>query len=82
MKPLLGFLSGLVWGGAIGFAAAILLAPSSGDDLRARLQEKWAQVKEEAEQASAARQAELENELARMQRGENVPHLSGNGLRA
>ncbi len=60
----LRFLEGLVLGGLVGAAVAVLFAPSSGDDLRTRMQGETERIRAEVNQAAAARRMELEQQLA------------------
>lgn len=71
MQKALNFVLGLVLGGLVGSALALLLTPMSGDELRMELREYSRQVRNEVEQAANARRIELERELADM-RGEVV----------
>lgn len=60
----LRFLEGLVLGGLVGGAVAVLFAPSSGDELRGRMQGETERIRAEVNQAAAARRMELEQQLA------------------
>lgn len=60
----LNFLMGAVIGGFIGAAIAILLAPYSGEQLRAEIVARSDRIRSEVSQASAERRAELERQLA------------------
>jgi gas vesicle protein len=71
MQKALNFVLGMVLGGMVGSALALLLTPVSGDELRMEMKEYSRQVRSEVEQAANARRAELERELANM-RGEVV----------
>lgn len=64
MNRAVNFLLGAVIGGFIGAAFAILLAPSSGEELRAGIRMRTDQVRAEVAQAAADRRAELESQLA------------------
>ena len=64
MKRAMSFLLGAMLGGFVGATLAILLAPSSGEELRAQLQAKVQQIQAELQSAAAARRAELEAQLA------------------
>jgi len=64
MNRALNFLLGATIGGLIGATVAILLAPSSGEDLRARINMRTNQIRSEVSQAAAERRAELERQLA------------------
>jgi gas vesicle protein len=64
MNRATNFLLGAVIGGFIGATIAILVAPSSGEDLRNEIKMRSNQVRTEVAQAAAERRAELENQLA------------------
>jgi len=64
MNRALNFLLGATIGGIIGATAAILLAPYSGDELRAEISIRKDQIRSEVSQAAADRRAELERQLA------------------
>jgi gas vesicle protein len=63
MKKLLGFLSGAVMGGLVGATLALLLAPSSGDELRGQLHDRYGAFQSEIKQAMDAKRIELEGKL-------------------
>lgn len=69
MQKALNFVLGLVLGGLVGSATALLLTPMSGDELRMEMREYSRQVRSEVESAANARRVELERELADL-RGE------------
>lgn len=64
MQRIISFLSGILMGALVGATVALLLAPSSGEQMRARLQERGKQLSDEVREAAAARRAELEQQLA------------------
>ena len=64
MGKAIRFLAGLTLGLGAGLVAGLLLAPESGDDLRITLRERIQSIIEAGQQAAAARQAELQQELA------------------
>jgi gas vesicle protein len=64
MKRVLSFFRGLIIGGMLGAAVALVLAPSSGEELQKQLRDRSDQIRNEVNQASAARRAELEQQLA------------------
>jgi gas vesicle protein len=70
MRKLLSMLLGLLIGVSLGAALVLLFAPTSGDQLLARVRHGWEETLAEAQRASAERRAELEAELARKQRRE------------
>lgn len=71
MQKAINLVLGLVLGGLVGSTLALLLTPVSGDELRMEVKEYSRQVRNEVEQAAAARRTELERELANL-RGEVV----------
>ena len=64
MNRALNFLLGVTLGGIIGATLAILLAPYSGEELRAEINLKTDRIRTEVSQAAAERRAELERQLA------------------
>ncbi|MCZ7552270.1 MAG: hypothetical protein B6D39_03165 [Anaerolineae bacterium UTCFX2] len=60
------FIEGFVIGGLLGAAVALLASPSSGEELRSRLQSEVKRVQDEVSQAAVERRAELENQLNQM----------------
>jgi len=58
------FLMGAFIGGFIGATIAILLAPSSGEEMRAEIGARTDRIRSEVAQAAADRRAELERQLA------------------
>jgi gas vesicle protein len=64
MQRLGSFLLGAVLGGLIGASVAILMAPSSGEELRAGMKERVYEIRSEVADAAAQRRAELESRLA------------------
>ena len=66
MKRALSFLSGALMGALVGSTVALLLAPASGDDLRAQIQERVQTLQQEVKEAASARRADLERQLSAM----------------
>ena len=64
MNRAINFLLGAVIGGFIGATVAILLAPSSGEELRIEIRSRTDQIRSEVSKAAADRRAELESQLA------------------
>jgi gas vesicle protein len=64
MSRTIRFLSGTILGGFVFAAAVLLLAPSNGKAVRARVTSFFANISAEVNQAAAQRRAELEQELA------------------
>jgi gas vesicle protein len=68
MQKALNLVLGMVLGGLVGSAVALLLTPMSGDELRMEVKEYTRQVRSEVEEAANARRSELEHELANLRR--------------
>jgi len=66
MRSVMNFLSGMVMGALVGATLAILLAPSSGEELRYQLQSRVDTIQSDVKQAAASRRAEMEQQLAEM----------------
>lgn len=64
MSRISSFILGAIIGGAVGATAAILLAPSSGENLRSTIVSRAERIREDIAQAAAERRAELERQLA------------------
>jgi gas vesicle protein len=64
MKAMLNFLEGLICGAMVGASLAILLAPSSGDELRNQIQARAQNIQLEVKKAADNRREELEQQLA------------------
>jgi len=60
------FIEGFILGSLVGAAVALLLAPSSGDELRKRMQSESERIRNEVNQAAVQRRAELEQQLANL----------------
>lgn len=63
MRNFFNFMMGVFMGALVGAATAILLAPSSGDDLRGELRGRFSRFTEEMTQAAHNTRAELEKQL-------------------
>lgn len=66
MKGFMSFVSGLILGTMVGATVAILLAPTSGEELRSQMQARAERIQSEVQQAAAERRAELERQLAEL----------------
>ncbi len=64
MKKFFSFLSGAIMGALVGATFALLLAPSSGNDLRGELRGRISTLQNELGQAASSRKIELEKKLA------------------
>ena len=66
MKKLFSFLAGFMSGALVGAAGALLLAPESGEQLRADAVSRWEEILEEAQQAREETQRRMTQEYERM----------------
>ena len=67
------FLLGAILGGLMGAMAALLLAPSSGQQLRSNIASRADQIRSDVSEAAAARRAELERQLAELRAPRTPP---------
>jgi gas vesicle protein len=63
MRKLIAFIAGAALGSLVGTTLALLMAPSTGADLRTKAQNRYQEIRSEIIDASAARRAELEGQL-------------------
>ena len=68
MKRAMNFIFGFAIGGVIGATISLLLTPSSGDELRARLQTRVQAIQQDVKAVAEARRAELEQQLAALRK--------------
>ena len=68
MKKLVGFISGAIMGGLVGATLALLLAPSSGEELRGELKGRFGAFQEEIGQAMTDKRVELEAKLEELRK--------------
>ena len=68
MRNLVRFLVGLVTGAVVGGVLALLFAPTSGEETRAKLEESYTHVRNEVKEAATAKAEALKTELARLQK--------------
>ena len=68
MRRLFNFIFGAIIGGFVGAAAAILLAPSSGDDLQLEIRDRFKGLWDELQAAAQDRKAEMEGQLQEMRK--------------
>ena len=68
MKSFWNFVSGFVLGAAVCAAAALILAPESGDELRREIRGEIDDILSEGRRAANQRRAELEDQLAQLRR--------------
>ncbi|MBN1202059.1 MAG: YtxH domain-containing protein [Anaerolineae bacterium] len=76
MRRMLAFIGGVLSGGAIGAAIAVLFAPVSGDSMRDSLNRWRANAAQAGQDAALRKRAELEARLVEM----TGPHPSGSPL--
>ena len=74
---LVGFLAGLATGALVGVSVALLLAPSSGEELRGQITDQVQRIQSEVTQAAELRRAELERQLAELRSPRRMPPPSG-----
>ena len=63
MGKILNFFLGVIMGAVVGATVAIMLAPSSGEEMRGQIQERSIRLKEDIKAVAVERRAELEREL-------------------
>jgi len=68
MQRLLTFFSGVVLGGLVGAALALLLTPASGEQLRGNIQGRYIELRDEVQQAAESRRIELEEQLRELRK--------------
>jgi len=68
MRNVVRFLVGLVTGAVVGGVLALLFAPTSGEETRAKLEESYTHVRNEVKEAATAKAEALKTELARLQK--------------
>jgi len=73
MQRFLSFLIGASVGALVGATAAILLAPSSGEELRIQIRDRAGYMRDEVKRAADERRAELEHQLAVMRSPQPPP---------
>ena len=69
------FFAGLVIGGLVGAALALVLAPQSGEETRAQIRDKSLELKDRAEEGVLEARQMAQAQLAHLQ--EQVTHLQG-----
>ncbi len=63
MKKIISFFSGALMGSLVGATVAILLAPSSGDELRREIHQRAASFQDEISQAASSKRIQLEKKF-------------------
>jgi gas vesicle protein len=69
MNRLFSFLAGMMCGALVGATTALLLAPSSGETLRADAVARWEEALREARQAMEQTRRDLEAQFEQMKQG-------------
>ena len=69
MNKVFSFLSGALCGALVGAVTAVLLAPTSGEELRADAKARWDEAMLEAQKARVETQARLEGQFNQMKQG-------------
>ncbi len=64
MSKIFNFFIGMMMGGMVGAIVGLLLAPTSGEEMRSQLQEQSIRLRDEVKAVAEARRAELERELS------------------
>lgn len=72
MRQLVSFMAGALAGALIGGVTALLLAPMSGEELRAQGRERFNEISDDVREAYAAKVAQLEAEVARLRAGKKT----------
>jgi gas vesicle protein len=69
MNKMLSFMAGAFCGAIVGTAAALLLAPESGEELRSDMVNRWEEALTEAKQAMEETRVDLQSQFDQMQKG-------------
>ncbi len=69
MNKMLSFTAGAICGAIVGAAAALLLAPESGQELRSDVVKRWEEALAEAKQAMEDTRQDLQTQFEQMQKG-------------
>ncbi|MFN2190072.1 MAG: YtxH domain-containing protein [Candidatus Promineifilaceae bacterium] len=69
MNKFLSFLAGVICGAIVGAGTALLLAPESGEELRADVVKRWEDALAEAKQAMEDTRRDLQTQFEQMQKG-------------
>ncbi|WP_420641909.1 YtxH domain-containing protein [Candidatus Leptofilum sp.] len=69
MNKVFSFMAGAICGALVGGVTALLLTPSSGNDLREQAVNRWQTAKREAEEARTQTRHKLQTEFERMKEG-------------
>jgi gas vesicle protein len=66
MNKLFSFLAGMLCGALVGAVLALLLTPSSGEEIRAEAASRWETAMSEARQAMEQKRHELEAQFEQL----------------
>ena len=66
MQKFVSFTVGALMGALVGVTVAILLAPSSGEEMRGQIRERAYNLRDELTEAAQAKRIELEKQLQSM----------------
>ncbi|MBN2501865.1 MAG: YtxH domain-containing protein [Anaerolineales bacterium] len=66
MQKFLSFTLGALMGALVGATVAILLAPSSGEEMRGQIRERTYSLRDELTEAAQSKRIELEKQLQAM----------------
>lgn len=69
MSKFFNFVAGLLCGALVGATVALLLAPASGQDIRADVMARWEEALSEARQAMEDTRRDLQAQFEQMQKG-------------
>jgi gas vesicle protein len=72
MSRFMSFIAGVISGALVGSVTALLLAPTSGEELRQQSMERADAFRSDVQMAYEARVAQLEAELARLRKSEEA----------
>lgn len=72
MRKVASFLTGVFAGAVVGAVTAVLLAPSSGQELQDRVRTRVQELVEDGKRSAAIRRSELEAQLEAFKRGGSV----------
>ncbi len=70
MNKALNFMAGMLCGALVGAVTALLLAPSSGEQLRSDVTTRWEDALAEAHKAMEDTRRQMQEQFEQMQKGE------------
>lgn len=77
MLKIVSWIAGFSIGAAVAGVVVMLFVPETGEQITARLKAGYDETMEEARRATEQRRAELEGELATMQKRRQLPAQTG-----